>query len=119
MDEEYDFIKDYPDYLLCMTTTDSEEIALRIKDALLSKRIAACVTILPLGMSYFWWKGKVDRAREFVLIIKTKKEKVDDVRREVLSNHNYEVAEFLVLPVIDGSLHYFEWVDSVLGEDGE
>ncbi len=119
MEEEYHFLKHYTDYLLCMTTTDNEDVALRIKDALLSKKLAACITILPLATSYFWWEGKVEKAREFLLLIKTKKEKVDEVRKEVLANHNYEIAEFLVLPIIDGSVHYLEWMNSVLGESGD
>ncbi len=108
------------EYVLCITTTDSEEVALRIKDSLLEKRLAACVSILPLCTSYFWWEGEVEKAREFLMIIKSRAEKVDEIRREVLSLHTYETPEFIVLPVIGGSVKYLEWIDSVVsGEENE
>ncbi len=98
-------------YAVCMTTVDREDVAIKIKNAVLSKRLAACVTILPFAKSYYHWRDRVESSEEILMIFKTRMDLVEELKREVLVNHTYEVAEFLALPVVDGSMHYLDWID--------
>ena len=98
-------------YAVCMTTVDKEEVAIKIKNAVLSKRLAACVTIFPLVKSYYHWRDRIESSEEILILFKTRMELVEKLKREVLVNHTYEIAEFLVLPVVDGSMHYLDWID--------
>jgi periplasmic divalent cation tolerance protein len=99
------------DYAICITTVDREDVAIKIKNAVLSKRLAACVTVVPFAKSYYHWRDKIESSEELLIIFKTRMDLVDELKREVLVNHTYEVAEFLVLLVVDGSMHYLDWID--------
>jgi len=99
------------EYAVCMTTVDREDVAIKIKNSVLGKRLAACVTILPFAKSYYHWRDKIESSEEILMIFKTRMDLVDDLKRDVLVNHTYEVAEFLVMPVVDGSIHYLDWID--------
>jgi len=75
------------------------------------KRLAACVNITLWSVeSVYRWKEKVETALERLLIIKTTEARLTDLEREVKRLHKYEVPEFLVLPVSEGSRDYVGWL---------
>ncbi len=98
-------------YFIVFTTTNSEDTAKRIANVVLNKRLAACVNIISKVRSYYWWKNNLEEDEELLLIIKTRGELLDRLKKEVLVNHNYEVAEFVALPIEDISIHYASWID--------
>jgi len=79
--------------------------------ALVEERLAACVNILPEMHSIYRWEGRVDEARERQVIIKTTRERVPPLRERVRALHSYDVPEFIVLPIVDGSDDYLAWID--------
>ncbi len=85
--------------------------ARRIARAAVESKLAACVNIL-LGPveSVHRWKGKVEVAREYLLVMKTVTERLPELQRLVERLHSYDVPEFVVLPIIDGSREYLEWL---------
>ena len=91
----------------CGTLLEGRHIA----KAVVHKRLAACVNLV-LGpvQSIYRWKQRVEFAREHLLIIKTTKERLKELEREVLRLHSYDVPEFLVLPVSSGSGKYLSWL---------
>lgn len=91
----------------CGTLIEGRSIA----KAVVRKRLAACATLV-LGpvQSIYRWKGKVETAREHLLIIKTTRARLAALEREVLRMHSYDVPEFLVLPVSAGANAYLAWV---------
>lgn len=95
-----------------LVTVSSEEEAQIITDALLEKRKAACVNIVSRVASHFWWQGKIDKADEVLLIIKTRTSEVPDIVRIVKQNHKYTVPEIIALPVIAGNDDYLDWINS-------
>jgi len=99
------------DKIVVFITTDSAEEAGRISELLLSKRKAACVNIVPRVDSQFWWQGKLDSARENLLIVKTKASVLPEVIELVKRVHSYSVPEIIALPIIDGSDDYLKWLD--------
>jgi len=102
------------DKIVVLTTCESEDEAGRIARSLVEKRIAACVNILPKGRSIYRWKGAVEDAQEFVLLIKTRRDIFETLRAELSRIHAYEIPEIIALPVVDGSESYLSWIDREL-----
>jgi periplasmic divalent cation tolerance protein len=102
-------------FRIVLVTCGSLTEARKIARSLVRSRSAACVSIV-LGpvQSIYTWKGKMETAREHLLLIKTAEKSLARVEKEVLRLHAYEVPEFLVLPVSSGSKSYFDWLSSCL-----
>ena len=88
-----------------------EEESRQIGEHLLEKKIVACVNLVKDIESSFWWQGKIDKANESLLMVKTKRSCFDDVVREVKQVHSYDVPEIIALPIVQGSQDYLNWID--------
>lgn len=97
-------------YVTCSTKEEAEKILL----TLLEGRLAACGNITAQITSYFHWDGKIDRAEEVVLIVKTTDEKFKAVETHVAELHSYDVPCILKLPITDIYGPYAEWMDQEL-----
>jgi len=98
--------------IVIFVTTDSREEAQKIATRLLNQRKVACVNIVPRVDSLFWWQGKLDSARESLVIAKTKASLLPEVVSLVKDVHSYEVPEIIALPIIGGNEDYLNWIDS-------
>ncbi len=78
--------------------------------AIVEKRLAACVNIIPGMISHYWWEGKVDRGEEVVMIIKTRASLAERVRAAVKEKHSYMTPAVLVLPVESVDPAYHKWL---------
>lgn len=108
------------DKRLVLTTAGSEEEARRIAQTLVERRLAACVNIVPRIHSVYRWQGKVESADEFLLIIKTTRDREEPVRSAIKELHSYELPECLVIAIEAGSKEYLDWVgESVSDMSGE
>ena len=85
--------------------------ARRIAGKVVRKRLAACATII-LGpvQSVYRWKGKVENAREQLLLIKTVEKQLPRLEAEIRRLHSYDVPEILALPALWGSADYLKWL---------
>ena len=88
------------------TKMDAPRLARRLVDA----RVAACVTVVPGVRSTYRWKGKVERAAESLLVIKTTRAALPACLELLATAHPYEVPEALVLTPGTGLAVYLEWV---------
>jgi len=82
------------DRILGLITTSSEQEARNIAQLLVSERKAACVNIIPAVESLFWWKGKLESARESLLVVKTRASLFPQIVEMVKRVHSYEVSKF-------------------------
>ena len=83
----------------------------RIAQGVVGARLAACVNIGSAPVeSVYRWKGKVERAREFLLVMKTTAKRLRELEREVKRLHSYDVPEFIALPIAAGSREYLVWL---------
>lgn len=98
-------------YVVLFITTATSDEAQQISQALLDERKVACVNIVPQVISTFWWQGKVDSAKESLLIAKTKAAKLDEIIKLVKGLHSYTVPEIIAVPIIGGNPDYLEWID--------
>ena len=94
--------------------TASREEAPGIARALVERRLAACVNILPGVQSIYWWQEKVEEAAEVMLLIKTTEDKLGIIEQVLKTLNSYELPEFLVLEVEGGSDDYLRWIQSSL-----
>lgn len=102
-------------YVVVLITASSAKEAEKISKNLISKKFAACVNIVPKIFSRYWWKGKMETALESLLIVKTKKNLLPRLIREVKSIHSYTVPEVLALPILDGNPDYLHWIQDSIG----
>jgi periplasmic divalent cation tolerance protein len=99
------------DKIIIFITAGSEEEAHRIAESLVKGKKAACVNIVPRVDSLFWWEGKLDSARESLLLVKTKVSLFPEVVELVKRTHSYEVPEIIAFPIVAGSDDYVKWLD--------
>jgi len=102
------------DKKLVLTTAGSKEEARKIARALVERRLAACVNVVPQIESVYRWEGKVEEAQEWLLVIKTTGSAYERVRDAIKELHSYQVPECICISIEDGSPDYLNWIaDSV------
>ncbi len=106
------------DKIAVLSACESEEQALRIARRLIERHLAACVNIVPGLTSVYRWKGAIEESREWLLIIKTRRELFGVLRSELEREHSYEVPEILALPIVDGAEAYLRWLEAETGGGG-
>ncbi len=103
------------DKFVVLVTCSTAAEARRIARAVVDTRLAACVNILPGAVqSIYRWKGKVETARERLLLIKTSHKLLAKLRAVVERLHSYDVPEFIALPIAEGSPAYLAWIEECL-----
>lgn len=101
-------------FFVVLVTTPNRRVSEKISKGLVQGKMAACVNIVPGLRSRFRWKGKVETAREELLLIKTNRTKLSQLTQWVQKNHPYTVCEVVALPIAKGSKPYLDWIDSSL-----
>ena len=96
--------------LMVLVTTSNRREAVSVAEAVVRKKLAACVNVIPSVTSIFHWKGHVQKSREVLLIMKTSARRYPALARFVQSMHSYEVPEIVALAVDEGLDPYLEWV---------
>ena len=102
------------DFIIVLVTTKDKAEAEKISKTLLQEKLIACANIVNPVASKFLWQGKIDRAQECLIIMKTRKGLFGELSLCVKALHSYEVPEVLALPIVDGSEAYLAWMSSVL-----
>ncbi len=103
-----------PAAAVVLTTLPDRRSADRLASALVRQKLAACVSVLGPVRSVYRWKGRVERAREMLLVVKTARSRCPALERFVRRNHPYEVPEVLCLPVTRGSSAYLSWLGAAV-----
>ncbi len=101
-------------YIIVLVTTASKQEAEKIAQHLLEAKLIACVNIVGPVCSLFRWVGKVERAEEHLILMKTREDLFEKVAEAVKALHSYDVPEILALPIVGGSKGYVDWLESCL-----
>jgi len=96
--------------IVVFVTCGSEEEALKIANALVESRLAACANLVAPIRSIYRWEGKIWDEKEWLLIIKTEKHRFEELEKRVKFLHSYSVPEIISLPVEEGSSAYLNWI---------
>lgn len=98
-------------YMIVLITAKNVREAHKIADQLIKDKLIACANIVKGVQSVFWWQGKIDRADEVLLILKTKKSCFKRIVKAATLLHSYDVPEIIALPIIDGNRDYLKWIE--------
>jgi periplasmic divalent cation tolerance protein len=98
------------DCCLVLCTCPDAETARSIAAALVERECAACVNILPGVTSVYRWQGQVEQADEWLLLIKTTRDRYADLEHEIRARHPYEVPEIIAVPIDQGLPDYLRWI---------
>jgi periplasmic divalent cation tolerance protein len=101
-----------PDYIEVRSTTNSCEEAAKICNAVVEARLAACAQVSGPIRSTYWWRGKIERAEEYFLTMKTTRDRFAALAQVIRANHSYEVPDIVAVPIVDGTDDYLEWISS-------
>ncbi len=99
-----------------LVTCPTRAAARKVAKGILKKKLAACVNIVGGLESHYWWKGKVEKATEVLLLIKTTQSRVAEVTSEVQSLHSYDVPEIVFVPFSAGERNYLRWLGESVGD---
>jgi periplasmic divalent cation tolerance protein len=99
-----------------MVTTAGREEAETIVQRLLEAKLIACANIIGPVSSHFHWSGKMEKAEEYLILMKSRKDLFGKLSEVVKGLHSYEVPEILAFPIVDGSKAYLDWLGSCLRE---
>ena len=106
--ELFDFNQEI--YLVITTEVDKKN-ASKLANLLLSEKLIPCVTFKNIE-SHFWWEGNINQVEEVQLMIKCKKENVNNVCNKIAEWHSYEIPEIIYFRV-SANKHYYNWVNSI------
>ena len=98
------------DTIVCLSTASSDEEAAKIARALVEEELAACVNLVPKIRSIYRWQGKIEDGAEVLMVIKTRRPKVDALVARIKALHSYTVPEVVAMDVIGGNPDYLAWV---------
>ena len=102
------------DHGVVLCTAGSEEEARTIGRALVNRRLAACVNVIPGVRSIYRWEGNVHDDPEWLLVVKTRRDRFDQVRDAIRGLHSYEQPEIVLLDIAGGDAGYLRWIDESL-----
>jgi periplasmic divalent cation tolerance protein len=96
--------------LLVFTNLPERAAAERLADALVAKRLAACINILAPCRSVYRWQGAVQHEEEHPVLIKTTRAAYAELEAEIRAHHPYELPEIVAVPIERGMPAYLDWV---------
>ncbi|XP_054854172.1 protein CutA homolog [Eublepharis macularius] len=95
----------------------NEQTARDIARAIMDRKLAACVNILPKTSTMYIWKGEIEEATEVLLLVKTRTSKIRELSDYIRSMHPFEVPEFISLPIDQGNPAYLKWIEESVPYD--
>lgn len=98
-------------YAVVLCTAGSEPEAAALARALVDRHHAACVNVVPKVRSIYRWEGQVHDETEYLLVIKTRCQRFEEVRATIRELHSYEQPEIVMLEIADGDAGYLRWID--------
>lgn len=100
----------FQDFQMVLCTCPDYEMAEKLATLAVNDKLAACVNILPNITSIYRWQGKVEKTQEYLLIIKSQKNKYNQIEELIKINHPYQIPEIIASPIINGLVEYLTWI---------
>lgn len=98
-------------HVLVLVTAPDLKTARTLTQAALTAKLAAGANLLPRLESHYWWRGKLERRAEVLMLLKTTRTQLKALEKLILAEHPYDTAEFVVLSLEAGTAKYLAWID--------
>ena len=99
------------EYIVVYITAESRKEADTLSHGLVENRLAYCVNVVPGITSYYYWDDKMCVDEEFLLVVKSRRNRFEALEQWVTENHSYDVPEIIALPLVAGSKPYLQSID--------
>lgn len=96
-------------FAIVLVTAPDLQTGRRLAQAGLKANLVACVNLVPKIESHYWWRGKLERGNEVLMILKAARRTLPALEKLILKLHPYDTPEFIVLPVGQGNERYLRW----------
>ncbi|KAI9142841.1 CutA1 divalent ion tolerance protein-domain-containing protein [Paraphysoderma sedebokerense] len=103
-------VQQNPDARVVYCTVPNEKAAQEIGSNLVSKKLAACVNIVPKVTSIYYWNDSIQKDEELLLIIKTRGTLIDELSRYIIQTHPYDTPELVSMKIEEGNQRYLNWI---------
>ena len=100
--------------IVVLCTCPDAVCASELANAIVEKRLAACVNRLDGLTSTYRWQGEVKNDQESLLIIKTRQDRLESLSEFIQANHAYDVPEVIALTIDGGSRAYLDWISEAV-----
>lgn len=100
--------------LVTLCTVPDKATGERIAQVLVEEHLAACVNLLPGVSSTYRWQGKLEKATECLLLIKTDAKHFEALKDRIKALHPYDLPEIIALPITHGSAEYLNFISENL-----
>ena len=101
-------------FAIVFVTAPDLKSARRLAKAALTARLIACANLIPKLESHYWWKGKIEKSDEVLMLMKTTRKHLTALEQLILARHPYDTPEFIVVDLTAGNRRYLKWIaDSV------
>lgn len=97
---------------VCLVTAPDLKTARRLARAVLLRKVAACANLVSGLESHYWWKGKLEKGKEVLILFKTTRARYSALEAIIRENHPYETPEIIALPIDSGYERYLSWISS-------
>lgn len=98
--------------MMAISSTPSVDVGRGLVRELVQRRIIACGTVLAGGTSIYRWKGAIEEASEAVILMKTRVERWEELKRVFPELHPYDVPELILVPIAGGHKAYLDWLSA-------
>ena len=98
------------DCLQVTVAAASREEAERITGSAVEQRLAACGQVIGPVTSTYRWEGKVERAEEWLILLKTTRARYPELQRHIHRTHSYRVPEITATAIAAGATEYLDWI---------
>ena len=102
------------EYIVVLVTVPNKDVGIEIARSLINNKLAACVNVIDGLRSIYFWENRIEEDNEALLIIKSRRDRLDELVRHVRERHPYRVPEIIALPIIGGFSDYLRWIDEAL-----
>ena len=103
-------MKNAGQFRIVLVTAPNLKVARQLARLALAGHLAACANLIPGVESHYWWKGKLEKGREVLVVFKTRSSQVEKLEKIIIDNHLYETPEFVSVPLSGGNARYLDWL---------
>ncbi len=104
-------------YFVIITTFPDKKVAEKVCKILINENLAACCQVTSGITSFYWWKGKIEKSKELLCLIKAEKSVLKKLQKRLKSLHPYEIPEIVCLEIKDIDIDYANWINGVIKND--